>query len=204
MKYCSIVLVAFLFIIGYDSNGQDRLCEDCKGLYEYDRSKELMATDTLPVYREGCKNKMIVSGTAFKPDGITPAPGVIIYIYHTNEKGKYPTKGKEKGMAKEHGYNRSWVKTGQDGKYSFVTCKPGHYPSGRDAAHIHVIIKEPDKQEYWIGDYLFEGDTRLTQTRIDQMRGRGGNGVIRLTTNDKGELQCYRDIFLGRNIPDYK
>ena len=204
MKHISLLCsLASMFSACY-SSGQNTTCEDCKGLYEYPQSRQLISTDTLQVYREGCANKMIVTGTVFQSDDRTPAPGVIIYIYHTNEKGKYPTKGNEAGMAKEHGYNRGWIKTGEDGKYSFVTCKPGHYPSGRDAAHIHVIVKEPNKTEYWIGDYLFEGDPQLTEKRIEMMKDRGGSGVITLTKNERGELLCYRDIYLGKNIPEYK
>ncbi|MCW5911562.1 MAG: intradiol ring-cleavage dioxygenase [Cyclobacteriaceae bacterium] len=201
MKLGSFYMVLITVASACMSSSRNVICEDCKGLYEYDPSVQLISSDTLPIYREGCKNKMLVYGTVFQRDGVTPASDVIIYIYHTNEKGKYPTKGGEKGMAKQHGYNRGWVKTGIDGKYNFITCKPGHYPSGRDAAHIHVIVKEPDRQEYWIGDYLFESDPKLTQRRIESMKDRGGSGVVKLSQNEKGEWLCRRDIFLEKNIP---
>jgi protocatechuate 3,4-dioxygenase beta subunit len=34
--------------------------------------------------------RMIVSGQVFKPDGRTPAPGVIMYVYHTDDTGEIP------------------------------------------------------------------------------------------------------------------
>jgi len=50
--------------------------------------------------------KLIISGIIYLPDGKTPAKDVIVYVYHTNNKGVYPKKGNEKGNGKYHGYLR--------------------------------------------------------------------------------------------------
>ena len=84
-------------------------CEGCEAIFEYG-DKKLTAVDTLPDFHDpGPRIK--ITGTIYKPDGKTPAKDVILYIYHTNQKGIYATKGDEKGWARRHGYIRGWIKT---------------------------------------------------------------------------------------------
>src|SRR5262245_61350682 len=115
-------------------------CEDCVALFEYG-SKKLSWTDTLPDFQDNGP-KMEVTGTIYQSDGKTPDAGVIIYIYHTDQEGVYPTKGNETGWAKRHGYIRGWIKTDQSGKYKFYTLRPGAYPGRQNPEHIHATVKE--------------------------------------------------------------
>lgn len=36
--------------------------------------------------------RLLITGTIFKPDGRTPAPDVILYYYHTDIQGLYANK----------------------------------------------------------------------------------------------------------------
>jgi len=176
-------------------------CEGCEAVFEFD-SKYLSSIDTLPDFiEEGPKLKLI--GTIYKKDGKTPAKDVILYIYHTNQSGVYPTKGDETGWAKRHGYLRGWIKTGGDGKYTFYTLKPGTYPSRSAPAHIHPVILEPDGKYYWIEEYLFEGDPLLKETELPSRAPRGGDSGILTLKKEKNILIGKRDIILGKNIPGY-
>lgn len=176
-------------------------CEGCEALHEYG-DKQLTPTDTLPGFHPDAKNKLKLTGTVYLKDGKTPASDVILYIYHTDETGIYPTKGDEKGWARRHGYLRGWIRTGADGRYTFYTTRPGSYPSRTEPAHIHVTVKEPDKNEYYLDDFLFEGDPLLTQQVRASRQNRGGNGIITLSRANN-LLVAERDIILGQNIPDY-
>jgi len=176
-------------------------CEGCEAVFEYG-SKKLSWIDTLPDYTEDGP-KMEISGTIYQRDGKTPAANVILYVYHTNQRGHYPTKGDEQGWAKRHGYIRGWIKTDASGKYKFYTLKPAAYPGRKDPAHIHATLKEPTVNEYWIDEYLFEDDPRLTQEERGAQKKRGGAGILKLTKNSNGILMAQRDIILGLNIPDY-
>jgi protocatechuate 3,4-dioxygenase beta subunit len=69
-------------------------------------------------------------------------------------------------------------------------------------AHIHPLIKEPNKNEYYIDEYLFNDDPSLTTAERKRQENRGGNGIIKLGTLN-GMLVGKRDIILGLNIPDY-
>lgn len=175
-------------------------CEGCEAIYEYG-DKKLNWVDTLPDYQDKGP-KLILQGTVFKNDGRTPADGVILYVYHTDQGGIYPTKGDEKGWARRHGYIRGWVKTNKDGDYKFYTLKPGHYPSGSAPMHVHITIKEPELQEYWIDSWHFEDDPKLTASMVRGMQSRGGSGVVSLR-EIQGHLIAERDIILGKNVPGY-
>lgn len=174
-------------------------CEGCEAIYEYG-DKRLLPVDTLPEF--GKAGPLLkITGTIYQQDGVTPASGVIMYVYHTNQEGIYPTRGGEEGWARRHGYLRGWIKTGADGKYTFFTQRPGTYPSRDEPAHIHATIKEPDRNEYYIDDYLFADDP-LLRSKHAREQPKGGTGIVTLT--QEGNIWvARRDIVLGLNIDNY-
>ena len=146
---------------------------------------------------------LVITGTIFKSDGKIPAPGVILYLYHTDAKGEYsPSPGQQD--AKRHGHLRGWMKTDAQGRYKFTTIRPASYPEGRNPQHIHPLVYESDKGYYWIDEYLFEDDPFLTEKERSSQQGRGGVGIIKLTKNAAGTWTGSRDIVLGKNVPGYK
>ena len=178
-------------------------CEGCEAIYESPlKFDELSWETTLPGYAEGSP-KIHISGTVYKKDGKTPAPGVVLYIYHTDVNGIYPTKGDEKGWARRHGYLRGWMKTDDKGRYSFYTIRPAAYPNQtQNPSHIHTIVKEEGKSEYWISDYLFEDDPILSDRERNNQTNVGGNGILKIV-NKNGIGEGKRDIILGKNVRDY-
>ncbi|HEU4632643.1 MAG TPA: hypothetical protein VFS22_01580 [Flavisolibacter sp.] len=176
-------------------------CEGCEAIYESPVAFEnLRWTDTLPDFNEPGP-KMLISGVIYGADG-KPAPDIILYVYHTDQKGHYSKKGGEKGWAQRHGYIRGWVKTNQKGEYQFYTLRPASYPNSQIPQHIHPTIKEPGKNEYWIDEFLFDDDPFLSNEERARQEGRGGKGIIHLEKKN-GMLYGKRDIHLGRNVPGY-
>lgn len=175
-------------------------CEGCEAIFEY-KNKRLTTVDTLPGFHLN-KPQLKVTGTVLKKDGKTPAENVIIYIYHTNRKGIYETKGNETGWGKRHGIFRGWVKTGKDGQYTFYTFRPASYPDRSEPEHIHITVKEPSKKEYYLDEYLFDDDPLLNQNRRIQLPNRGGSGIVK-PVMEHGILTIKRNIILGKNIPYY-
>ncbi len=177
-------------------------CEGCEAIYEsVFPFAAIDHTDTLPDYQEGGP-KMIITGVVYKPDALTPAPNVILYMYHTDQTGRYPQKGNEKGWGKRHGYLRGWVRTNERGEYKLYTLRPAPYPAADIPAHIHIIVKEPDINEYYIDDIQFNDDPYLTTTMRSRQKNHGGNGIISLQQNGN-QLTGRRDIILGKNIANY-
>ena len=176
-------------------------CEGCEAIHEFDEN-DLTNTDTLPGF-ENSEPKLKLSGTVYHRDGKTPASGVILYVYHTDRMGIYPKRGNETGWARRHGYIRGWVKTGEQGNYTFYTFRPAAYPDGTEPEHIHLTVKEPDKNEYYLDDYLFEDDPILTDQKRKFLGNRGGSGILS-PVNSRGMLHANRDLILGLNVPDYE
>lgn len=178
-------------------------CEGCEAIYECPVQFEKLETMVwLPDWKEK-GIKLAVNGIVYNADGVTPAAGVILYIYHTDQTGEYPRKGGETGWARRHGYLRGWMKTNEKGEYKFFTLKPASYPNSKIPAHIHITIKEPGRNEYYIDDYLFDDDTFLSQEERSRQPGRAGNGILKAVEVEKGFLKAERHIYLGKNIPNY-
>lgn len=176
-------------------------CEDCEAIYECPVPfNHLNNIDTLPGFdRPG--PKIEISGTVYKRDGVTPAAGVVLYVYHTDQQGIYPKDRNSKGPGSRHGYIRGWIKTDTTGRYRFYTLVPASYPNSNNPKHIHVIVKEPGKTEYWIDDFYFADDPLLPKKAAHHPRG--GNGIVQ-PAKDGLILKATRNIQLGENVPGYK
>lgn len=144
-------------------------------------------------------DKLIISGRVFLPDGKTPAEGVIVYVYHTNNKGVYPKKGNEKGNDKYHGYLRGWMKTDSNGNYEFETIRPAPYHSHEgEPAHIHYNIEAPDYPEYWLTGLWFSDDPRVNGYKDKIERSGGFSNIITLTKDENNVLRGTRNIILQK------
>lgn len=178
-------------------------CEGCEAIFEYG-NKKLTSSDTLPDFSEADGPKIKITGTIFQQDGKTPARDVILYIYHTDQKGIYTPGKNAKDWEKRHGRIRGWIKTNASGHYTFYTLLPASYPDSDNPKHIHPVIKEPGLQAYWIDEFLFEGDPLLTGKQKSHCENRGGDGIIKLQMDKNKILVGHRDIILGKNIPGYQ
>lgn len=176
-------------------------CEGCEAVLEAD-SYQLKSHDTLPYYLEGGK-PIKITGQVFKADGQTPAAGIIIYAYHTNQEGYYHSDEKEIGWGQRHGSIRGWVKTDERGRYSFLTSRAQPYPNRDEPAHVHYTILETSGKYYYVADTYFEGDSLLTQRHLHPKNPRGGYpGVIKLEERHT-HFEGTRNFILGKNIPSY-
>jgi|SRR6185369_467413 len=176
-------------------------CEGCEAIYESPIPfGKLNAIDTLADFTEAGQ-KIQISGIVYESDGKTPAKDVVIYVYHTDQTGRYTPGPNAKGWEKRNGRIRGWMKTDKNGSYSFYTLRPMPYPNAKIAAHIHVVVKEPNKNEYYLDEYLFDDDSLLTEKERN-MKFRGGNGILKLS-GSKDMMQATRNIILGLNVPDY-
>lgn len=175
-------------------------CESCEGIYEGMPKNPSWQTAIADAKEPG--EQMEISGVIYKSDGKTPAPDVILYVYHTDAKGLYSPAPDATGNARRHGHLRGWMKTNSRGEYKFTSIRPVSYPESRNPQHIHPILKEPDTNEYWIDEYIFEDDPFVTKEHRARLRNAGGSGLIRLTRQN-GVWVGRRDIILGLNVPNY-
>jgi protocatechuate 3,4-dioxygenase, beta subunit len=177
-------------------------CDGCESIYEGMPPHLNWETAIASPAEPG--EPMEVSGVIYRADATTAAPGVILYVYHTDARGYYSPAPGQAGLSRHDGHLRGWMKTNQKGEYKFRSIRPAPYPNRDVAAHIHPIIKEPDKNEYYIDEYWFDDDPLLTDEKRAKLEKRGGLGIIHLSRNEKGVWVGKRDIVLGLNIPDYR
>lgn len=199
----TMACAAFLSCSAQPSGKTEKLIgggEDCDLMFAGMPTTLSWRTNIAPANEPG--EPMVISGTIYKKDGKTPAPGVVLYLYQTDNKGLYSTAPNQKNAAK-HGHLRGWVKSNDRGLYEFTTIRPASYPNSKNAQHIHPIIFEPGKGYYWIDEYQFEDDPLLTAADKARAEKRGGQGVIALQKSKEGMWVGKRNIILGLNVPQY-
>lgn len=206
MRMLTIAMALIASLLSDPSaNSQKKLvgggCEGCELIHV--GMPEQLTSETSLVNKKESGARLEISGTIYQRDGKTPAAGVILYVYQTSAKGYYEDSPQLPGAAKRHGRLRGWMKTDAQGRYRFSSVKPAPYPGERIPAHIHPVILEPGKNEYYIDDYLFDDDPLLTTAERAKQEKHGGPGIIALTKDAHGVLTGKRDIILGMNIPDY-
>ena len=134
--------------------------------------------------------KIIIRGTVYQPDGKTPAPNTLIYLYHTDVYGKYGQDGEPR-----HGRYRGWMLTDVNGRYEFESIMPASYPNSTIAKHIHMTVTTTDMKEDWVDSILFDGDRYLTIRDRTIVKG-GFDPVMKMVKEKGGTLVGVRDIRL--------
>lgn len=204
MKYLTIVVVSFILTMSSCAQTKNTTiggpCEGCEAIHEFG-NRNLKWSDTIYGF-DTASDKIKISGTVYMKDGKTPAKDVLLYIYHTDNTGKYPSRATSTGWEKRHGFLRTWLKTDSSGNYEFYTSRPASYPNSTVPQHIHITVKEPNINEYYIEDFYFADDPNITPNIVNRSNPRGGSGVLSLKENG-GLSTATRDILLGLNIPNY-
>jgi protocatechuate 3,4-dioxygenase beta subunit len=142
--------------------------------------------------------RLVIHGQVFAPDGETAVEGVVLYVYNTGTDGRYAPPGKRVPRL------RGWVRTGPEGRYEVETIRPGSYPGGRTAAHVHVFLWGAGYEPQWTGELLFDDDPLVSDLEHQESRaaGRFGN-VCTPEEQSDGQLSCVYDIRLKPEGDDF-
>jgi len=167
--------------------------QDKKLNYFYDHfDYTLTNTDTIPDF-ETKIDKVKISGTIFKSDGVTPASDTILYIFQADEDGYFAYNSDKKKHAIHH---RGWIKTNNDGQYTFYTFVPSTDIRNNKLRKIHAIAKTSDGLEYNPACFLFDDDPRLSRFCRKKVKRIDSNSILKLEkSNDL--LVATRDIVLN-------
>lgn len=176
-------------------------CEGCELMY-IGMPEKITSEHTGIGWTEG-KQKLILTGKVYQINGKTPAPNVIIYYWHTDDKGLYSSTSDTPAEVKEHGKLRGWVKSDENGNYKIKTSRPAAYPNQDIPQHIHLSIKEPDINNAYFADLYFDDDPlylkhKKRYGKID----RAGTELLRVVLDKNCEV-AEHNIVLGLNIPNY-
>lgn len=178
-------------------------CENCdlvfKGMPE--RSALTSVARIAPANEPG--ERLRIVGRTLDADGKAVA-GVIVYAYHTDDRGLYPRDDRPPAERARHGRLRGWAISDKEGRYQFDTIRPAGYPDSDIPSHIHMHVIEVGRCTYWINDINFLDDPRLTaEQRRPSLGGRGGPGLAKPTRDAAGLWHVTRDIVLGKGINGY-
>jgi protocatechuate 3,4-dioxygenase, beta subunit len=151
--------------------------------------------------------RIIVTGRVLDSSG-RPVPGALVEIWQTNAAGRYIHLRDQHPAPLDPNFTGAGrVLTGADGRYRFVTIKPGAYPwrnheNAWRPAHIHFSVfgtaftQRLVTQMYFPGDPLFAYDP-IFQSVPDEARSRLVSRFDIDTTVPEWALAYEWDIVLG-------
>lgn len=153
---------------------------------------DVSAVTTLaPDFEPG--TRIVITGRVLQSDRKTPCAGLVLYFYQTDDSGVYNKIDGSYLRPRLYG----WVKTDGEGRYEIRTIKPGSYPRRKEAAHIHVTVKNRPASGRWLDSFLFEGDPNLNEEERMQPQKLGRlSPVVRLAKGKDGVLRAERDFVI--------
>lgn len=177
-------------------------CEGCEAVFQGLPDELESSARLAPADEPG--EPMRLTGTVFGPGG-EPAPGIVVYAYQTDAEGIYrPMEDPPGRAARRHGVLRGWAVSDEEGRYEFLTIRPGSYPGTTIAQHIHLHVIEPGRCTYYLKSVVFTDDPLIPDDAPERhAAGRGGPGLATPVKDEAGVWQVERDIVLGANIPEY-
>src|SRR5262245_15185511 len=176
-------------------------CEGCEAVFEGKPDQPPSTARIAPAGEAG--ERLTIEGTVYDATG-KPAPGIVVYAYHTNAKGIYPPDEKApRAWSRRHGLLRGWATTDAEGRYRFETIRPASYPNTSNPQHVHMHVIEPGRCTYYIDELLFDDDPFLDAEERARQPGRGGIGIAKPAGDAARGWTVRRDIKLGERIPGY-
>jgi protocatechuate 3,4-dioxygenase, beta subunit len=140
-------------------------------------------TDADLTRHEPLGERIVVTGQLFGSDG-RPVAHQLVEIWQANAAGRYAHDGDQHSAPLDPNFTGAGrCLTGADGRYRFVTIKPGAYPWGNHPnawrpAHIHFSVfgraftERLVTQMYFPGDPLLAHDPIFQSVRDDRVRER--------------------------------
>lgn len=134
--------------------------------------------------------RIVVSGQVFAPDGRTPAAGVIMYLYHTDQRGSY---GFRPGVGPRL---QAWLRTDETGRYRYTTVRPGVYPSRTEPAHVHYQFWGSGVPAQWAPDLVFDDDPLVSTAVRERSRAAGRFAFVARPEVRDGVMHVRQDFRL--------
>ena len=157
---------------------------------------QISNTATIPDY--ALKNhKIIITGTIYESDGVTPAKNVVLTISHADEDGNFDLRKKDD---KDYLYHKATIKTDVDGNYYFYTFIPGNDRRFNQLQEIFLLAKTEQEVEFIMPTLLFDQDPLLTKRCRKRITKNSDLSHILKPKKVDGLLKVKHDIILSSNF----
>ena len=129
--------------------------------------------------------RLIISGTVYASDRVTPLPAARIEVWQADAGGRY-------------GHLRAQMQTDAGGRYHFATIKPGHYKVDCRPmpAHIHYRVSYLDNKPLFLTLFVAD-DPYLTNLPVEPASIRS---LVTRAGVDGPVLHAMFDIVLPVNV----
>jgi len=119
---------------------------------------------------------LVIRGEIFKPDGRTPAPGVVVHAYHRDRDG-FDFGPNDRALTTWR--LQGWVRTDANGRFEFRTIRPAPDHMGRDGAHVHFTLESQDLGRQWAPTLYFSDDPPSSGKGLADSAKAGEFGWVR-------------------------
>jgi protocatechuate 3,4-dioxygenase beta subunit len=138
---------------------------------------------------------MLIDGVVVNASG-KPIAGAKVVAWNADAQGLYnpPDSGTQEPRIQGE------VRTGPDGRFQFVTVRPGPYPSGDEPGHVHLTVTA-DGHKLKYQTFWLEGDPLITEARLQRAREYEARNphdisVIAKPNRDRGILSVEQRVVL--------
>ena len=139
-----------------------------------------------------------VSGQVFLPDGETPAPGIVLYVYQTDLTGRYNR------LPRWWPRLRGWMKTDAEGRYEYRTVRPASYPDSSIPQHVHTQLWGEGVPPQWGKDLNFADDPFVSAYDKSRAAAAGRfDWVCEPRRDAAGVTECVHNLRLKTTGDDF-
>jgi protocatechuate 3,4-dioxygenase, beta subunit len=166
-------------------------------VYGYDRLGPLDHDLTRQHSGEALGERIIVTGRVLHEDG-RPVAGTLVEVWQANAAGRYAHKGDRHAAPLDPNFSGAGrTVTDADGRYRFVTIRPGAYPWGNHAngwrpSHIHFSLLGPAFVTRLVTQMYFPGDPLLA---LDP--------IFNSIPGERARSRVIASFDLGETVPEH-
>lgn len=164
----------------------------------YDYEQMILSEVATMPDTESKPNQLTITGKVLMHDGLTPAKNVILYLYQHDENGEFQF---ETYNDKERLRHRTWVKTDDQGNYTFNTFVPGeaivklNYPRRYGPKQFYLVAKLPETEDFALPALMFEDDPLISKNCKRRLKRKNIDCLISMEQID-GKAVVKKDITL--------